>query len=211
MRFLIIGSAKDVLELLHILRKSPSNRREFIVLTDNQKDVELITRQIDIAVFSGDLFDENLYLEAGLRNVDVIVAMHENDMVNVFASMLAKEYNLSKIIAVVNNKTVAKILRSRGVTEWVIERSSNIGEKIRNYVLGFDLIEFGDNAFIMGKAENLTKLIGKAIKELESEGFKVLAIVRDNVLLELKEDTVIKNVDVVALFGPKERLFKLLL
>uniref|UniRef100_A0A7J3ZAY3 TrkA family potassium uptake protein n=1 Tax=Ignisphaera aggregans TaxID=334771 RepID=A0A7J3ZAY3_9CREN len=211
MRFLIIGSAKDVLELLHILRKSPSNRREFIVLTDNQKDVELITRQIDIAVFSGDLFDENLYLEAGLRNVDVIVAMHENDMVNVFASMLAKEYNLSKIIAVVNNKTVAKILRSRGVTEWVIERSSNIGEKIRNYVLGFDLIEFGDNAFIMGKAENLTKLIGKAIKELESEGVKVLAIVRDNVLLELKEDTVIKNVDVVALFGPKERLFKLLL
>jgi Trk K+ transport system NAD-binding subunit len=211
MRFLIIGSAKDVLELLHILRKSPSNRHEFIVLTDNQKDVELITREIDIAVFSGDLFDENLYLEAGLKNVDVIVAMHENDMVNVFASMLAKEYNFSKIIAVVNNKTVAKILRSRGVTEWVIERSSNIGEKIRNYVLGFDLIEFGDNTFIMGKAENLTKLIGKAIKELESEGVKVLAIVRDNVLLELKEDTVIKNVDVVALFGPKERVFKLLL
>uniref|UniRef100_A0A7C4FD37 TrkA family potassium uptake protein n=1 Tax=Ignisphaera aggregans TaxID=334771 RepID=A0A7C4FD37_9CREN len=211
MRFLIIGSAKDVLELLHILRKSPFDRREFIVLTDNQKDVELITREIDIAVFSGDLFDENLYLEAGLKNVDVIVAMHENDMVNVFASMLAKEYNLPKIIAVVNNKTVAKILRSRSVTEWVIERSSNIGEKIRNYVLGFDLIEFGDNAFIMGKAENLTKLIGKAIKELESEGVKVMAIVRDNVLLELKEDTVIKNVDVVALFGPKERVFKLLL
>jgi len=210
MRFLIIGGAKEILELFHVLKRSFPNKHEYVVLVDKQKDVEAITREVDITVFSGDLFDEDLYLEAGLKNVDIVVAMHENDMVNAFASMLAREYNVPKIIVVVSNKALAKMLRNRGITEWIIERSGGISEKIKGFVLGFDAIEFGNNILIIGKAMNIAKLPGKAIKELEDKGIKVLAVIRDNTLLELQENTIINDADVVMLFGSKENIFKFL-
>jgi trk system potassium uptake protein TrkA len=211
MKFLIVGNAKDVLELVYMLKKAPRDKHEFVVLTDSQEDVEAITREIDVPVFSGDLFDENLYLEAGLREIDVVIAMHENDMVNVFASMLAKEYKVPKVISVVGNKTIAKMLKGRGITEWVVERSNSICEKIENYILGFTWNEFGDNVLIVGSAENIPKLVERTVKELESEGIKVLAIIRDNTLLELKEDSVIKNNDIVMLFGSKGKVLEFLM
>ncbi len=210
MNIAIVGRARDVIEIIREIQTLPPRNHEIVVLTDDPRDAELITREFDVAVFSGDLFDENLYLEARLRSVDVVIAVHENEMINVFVAMLAKEYNVPKIIVAANNETVIRML-SKEITKYVVGRSSSISEKVKELLLGFKVYDFGENVLAVGKvSEELRELSGRNVKELSEMGVNILFIIRNGHPIEITADTTLNIDDFIAILGPKETVYKLL-
>ncbi|MCI4436192.1 MAG: TrkA family potassium uptake protein [Ignisphaera sp.] len=211
MNIAIVGRARDVIEIIREVQSLPPHNHEIVVLTDDPRDAEVITREFDVAVFSGDLFDENLYLEARLRSVDVVIAVHENEMINVFVAMLAKEYNVPKIIVVANNETVIRML-SKEITKYVVGRSSGISEKVKELLLGFKVYDFGENVLAVGRvSEELRELSRRSVKELSEMGVSILFIIRNGRPIDITTDATINIDDFIAILGPKETVYKLLI
>ena len=208
MKFFVVGNAKIVSELISIIRSVAGEEHEFVFVSDNQRDAEVIAGEFDVPAFSGDLMDEKLYLEVGLRDADVVIAAHDNDMINVYVSMLAKEYKVPRVIAIVENKSVAKLLKSMGVADEVIEKSYVISTESLKRVFNAEFVYMGENVIAILRVGESHRIVSKSVKELAEEGIKVLAIIRQGSVIPL-DNASIERGDIVVIFCSKEMLKKI--
>ena len=210
MKIFIVGGSKEVVELIKsIKRELDYEKGDFVVVTDSQKDAEMLSREFDIPVFTGDLFDEKLYLEVGLDKADAVVATHDNDMVNVFVSMLAKEMKIPKIIAVVNNNIVGRFLKAYGIVSEVIVKSKELSNNVLARIFDTHFIDFGDKSIIIHSVSTASRIVSRTVKDLEEEGIKVIAIIRNGSPIPLENAIAIEPGDIVAIFGEKQLISKL--
>ncbi|MEM0027505.1 MAG: NAD-binding protein [Ignisphaera sp.] len=210
MKIFIVGGSKEVVELIKSIRRELDYEKgDFVVVTDSQKDAEMLSREFDIPVFTGDLFDEKLYLEVGLDKADAVVATHDNDMVNVFVSMLAKEMKIPKIIVVVNNNIVGRFLKTYGIVSEVIVKSKELSNDILARIFDTYFIDFGDKSIIIHTVSTASRIVSRTVKDLEEEGIKVIAIIRNGSPISLENNITIEPGDIVAIFGEKQLISKL--
>lgn len=210
MKIFIVGESKNIAMVINAIKKELGYEKgDFVVVTDNQEEVEAITREFDVPVFTGDLFYEKLYLELGLDKADVVIAAHDNDMVNVFVSMLAKELRIPKIIAIVSNSFVGRFLKSYGIATEVIEKAKELGWAVLAKVFDTHFVDVGDKSILVHIVSSNSRILSKTIGDLENEGLKVVAVVKNGVIAELKHDTVVELGDVVIVFGDKTLISKL--
>ncbi len=210
MKIFIVGGSREVIELVQIIRREIGlGESDFVVITDNQKDAEAITREFDIPVFTGDLFDERLYLEVGIDKADVVIAAHENDMVNAFVSMLAKEIKIPKIVVAVSNSFIGKFLKNYGIATEVIDKSKEVSKSILEKTLNAYIVDAGEKHIVIHNVTPNSRIASKTVKELEDDGIKVVAAIREGSVKELKQDTLIEVGDTVIILIDKTLTHKL--
>ncbi|MEL9940428.1 MAG: NAD-binding protein [Ignisphaera sp.] len=210
MKIFIVGGSKEVIELITSIKRGLGYEKgDFVVLTDSQRDAEILSREFDIPVFTGDLFDEKLYLEVGLDKADVVVAIHDNDMVNIFVSMLAKEMKIPKAIAVVGNNIVGRFLKTYGIVSEVIVKSKELSSNILTKIFDTYFVDVGDRSIMIHIVSPASRIVSRTVKDLEEEGMRVIAIIRSGSPIPLEKDTTIEPGDIVAIFGEKHLISKL--
>ena len=64
-------------------------------------------------ILCGDALDVNLLKEAGALSAEAVIAVTDDDEVNIFSSLLAKDIGCQRSIAIVNNqKTYSSFCRN---------------------------------------------------------------------------------------------------
>ena len=181
MRILIIGAGK----LGSLLAKQLSERgHEVIVIEIDEVKAKRVAEEADVAAYVRDATDPAVYEEVGLSTIDVVVATTNRDEVNLFASLIAREYGVPRIIAKVRDSKVAQIMTRVGLVEDVVVEPQVMASIIEGIIEGkynvVDLVPvfIGDFRLVTVAIAEGSSVEGRLLEEIKypKEGVRILAI-----------------------------------
>ena len=148
---------------------------------DRAKEIAHILR--NHTVLCGDCLDADLLREAGIDQVETVVAVTQDDRVNMLASVLAKNLGAKRTLALVSNPSYGSLINSMSVDAVINPRALTVS-KILQYVYKGRLRSISSLSSALGEvveAETIetSGFIGKTIAEInEPRHIKVVALVR---------------------------------
>lgn len=135
-------------------------------------------------ILHGDGSNRKLLEEENINNIDIFVAISNNEELNIMASMLAKSLGVKKIITIINKTDYISLANNLGISAVLSPRMITAGT-ILKYVRGGNILSLTTMA--EGKAEIMealvkegSVLIGKTLVEVELPKKTLIgAIIRD--------------------------------
>ena len=192
---------------------------------DSRADVKIIERDQErcrflsdsltrSVVLNGDGSDETLLIEENVGDMDVFVAVSNNEELNIMSSLLAKRLGAKKTITIVNRTDYLSLASGLGLgtvlSPRIITASSILKYVRRGEILSLTSIA-GDRAEVLeARISSGSPLVGKALKDMKlPENTLVGSVIRgDNILIPSGHDTV--NVDdKLIFFTSRESIKKL--
>ena len=157
-------------------------------------------------ILCGDALDINLLKEAGADDAEAIISVTDDDEVNIFASILAKDLGCKRSIAIVGNQNYRNLNKKLNL-DVMINPGNITTSAILQYVRRGkvkEIHDFGDDRGEIMEIEILptTKFADQKISELPiPEGVVLGGIVRGNKLIFPDENTTIFVKDKLILFS----------
>jgi trk system potassium uptake protein TrkA len=122
-------------------------------------------------ILHGDGSDQKLLEEENINDMDIFVAISNNEELNIMASLLAKSLGAKKIITIVNRTDYLPLANNLGI-EAVLSPRLITADAILRYVRGANIISLTTVA--EGKVEIMelevregSALVGKTLREVE--------------------------------------------
>lgn len=131
MRILIVGGGRVAEELIKSI--DPRKNQIYIVEKNPERRQELMSKY-DVFVVGKDATDVSLYAsDVKMDQIDMVLALTNNDEVNILVLAIAKIYNVPYRIARVNDRKIAELVRELGLGVPVTQPSIT-ASMIKNYI-----------------------------------------------------------------------------
>jgi trk system potassium uptake protein TrkA len=191
------------------LAKMLSKENHEIVLLDEDKDkLEKLANQVDLLTVTGAANSINDLKESGIAKADLFIAVTPYESRNILACILAKDLGAKKTLARINNAEYLKkenkprfielgvdelIYPETLAAKEIIASVKQPGARVMHEFSGGKLILFGI------KIRDNAEIVNKSLIEISktSEGFRAVAITRDDITLIPKGSDVITSGDIV--------------
>ncbi len=169
-------------------------------------------------VIHGDATDEALLVEENVGDVDMFVALTNDDENNIMSALLAKRLGANRVMALINRKAYAELVEGGNIDITVTPSHATLGELLK-YIRRGDIEAV--HSLRRGAAEALeiivhgdrktSKVIDRRVDEVElPSGAFLGAIVRDKSenkeVLIAHHDLIIKNNDHLILFVSNRKI-----
>ncbi|MGB7287109.1 MAG: Trk system potassium transporter TrkA [Salaquimonas sp.] len=184
--------------------------------------VRVIERSRDVAIrmadglertviLHGSALDEQLLIEAGITQTDLMVSITNDDQVNILSSVLAKKLGCSANLALLNNAGYHGFTKSLGIDDYINPRSVTISRVLqhvrRGRIRGVYSIQNGSAEIIEAEALSTSPLVGKPLRELDlPAGIRIGAVIHDGEVLQPTGETVIRPTDRIIMLALSERV-----
>jgi trk system potassium uptake protein TrkA len=204
-RVLIAGGGNIGLRLARALERDYSVR----VIEHNKRRCELIAAKVDKAlVLNGDATDEELLEQENVAEMDLFVAVTNDDENNIMSSLLAKKMGAKRVVALINRRSYVDLLQSGQIDIAISPAQATIGKLLAH-------VRRGDVAAVhslrRGAAEALEAIVhgdrescrvtGRRIDEIDlPTGTTIGAVVRGEEVFMAHHDTRIEAEDHVIVF-----------
>jgi trk system potassium uptake protein len=193
-----------------LARRLENTNRVKVIERDYDRARYISERLRHAVVLTGDAVDEDLLLEENIDNVDVFCALTSAEEANILSSFLAKRMGASRVIALINRPSYAKLVEDQYVDIAVSPQEITLSALLAK-VRGMRLDVGQVHALRSGAAEALeavahgdartSRVVGKAIEDVPlPPGATIGAIVRGDEVLMGHHDTIIQPEDHVILF-----------
>jgi len=219
-RIMIAGGGKIGLRLARALEKDYSVR----IIEHNKRRCELLTAQLEKALLlQGDATDEELLEEENIAEMDLFVAVTNDDENNIMSCLLAKRMGARRVVSLINRRSYVDLLQSGQIDIAISPAQATIGKLLahvrRGDVVAVHSLRRGAaeaiEAVVHGDRESC-RLTGRRVDEVElPAGATIGAIVRGDEVMMAHHDIQIEANDHVIVFVtdkkmlPKvERLFQ---
>lgn len=212
-RILIAGGGNIGYRLALGLQKRYSVK----VLERNEKRCSWLSENLDRAVIlRGNASDQEMLLDENIEDVDIFLALTNDDEANIMASMLAKRLGARKVMTLINNPAYVDLVQGGEIDVAISPSQTTIGSLLTHVRRG-DIVNV--HSLRRGAAEAIeavahgdrrsSKVVGRAIEDIDlPEGCTVGAIVRRDEVLIAHDDMVIEPDDHVILFLIDKRRIK---
>ncbi len=177
------------------------------IIESDRVRAEAIAAQLDrTIVLQGDGLDRALLREAGVEDAESVVAVTNNDQVNILSSVIAKREGARRSMALINDEDYGALSESVGVDSFVDPRATTISTILQHIRRGRikGLYSVGDGAaeLIDAIALDTSPLVNKPLKEAElPEGVMIGAVYRDGKVSMPNSGTIIKPGDRIVLMA----------
>lgn len=134
------------------------SRMDIKIIEQDEERCKFLSRSLKRAlVLHGDGADQDLLFEENISNMDVFVAVSNNDELNIMASLLAKKHGAKKVIAIVNRTDYIPLARGLGL-EAIFSPRLLTANTILRYVRKGDIVSI--TSIAEGKAEIIEARVG---------------------------------------------------
>ncbi|MEL3891059.1 Trk system potassium transporter TrkA [Ferrovibrio sp. MS7] len=180
----------------------------------NRARAENIAGQLqDTVVIQGDTLDMDILNEAKISRAEAIIALTNDDEVNILASLLAKRAGCQRAITLVNNPAYENLIGSLGIDVVVNPRSTTVSSILqhvrRGRIRGVYSLRDGAAEVVEAVAIQTSALVGKPLRELKLPvGIMIGAIVRGEDVEIARGDSEIEAGDRLILFARKDAVKK---
>jgi len=217
-RVMIAGGGKVGLRLA----RSLVGKCDVKLIERDRKRCDYIAGELPshMLVLSGDATDEDLLTDENVQEMDLFIALTNDDENNILASMLAKRLGASRVIALINRPIYAEMMQGGAIDITFSPAQTVIGELLvhvrRGSVAAVHSLRRGAAEAIEGVARGdarSSRLVGQRIDQIElPKGARFGVVVRGpgdaaQVLMP-HHDLLIESEDHVIIFVPNKRLLR---
>ena len=173
----------------------------------NRNRAELIADRLRRAiVLHGSALDEQVLLEADIQDAELMVALTNDDQVNVLSSVMAKRLGCEATMTLINSQGYQSFTHTLGLDSLINPRTVTISRVLQHVRRGrirqVHSVQRGAAEAIEAEALETSTLVGKKLRELDlPSGVRIGAIYRDGELIKPNGDTVVRARDRVVVFA----------
>jgi trk system potassium uptake protein TrkA len=162
-------------------------------------------------VLHGNALDQDILREADVHEADTLVAVTNDDEVNILACVMAKRLGCRRTMALINNRSYPTFTRTLGIDATVNPRTVTVSRILqhvrRGRIRGVHTIENGLAEVIEAEALETSPLVGKPLRELDlADGIRIGAIYREGKVIVPDGASQIVAKDRVIIFAMAERV-----
>lgn len=179
------------------------------LIDHNAKRCTALTTVLDhVLVLHGEASDKDMLVNEEIDHVDAFCAVTDSDEANIMACLQAKRLGAKRVIALVNRVAYLDViadsqidvaLNPQGVTVSGILSHIRQGDLLRVYAVHGGTAE-AIEAVVLGDVHS-SPMVGRSLRELNlPEGICMVAMMRDDDVSMVKQDTVFETDDHVMLF-----------
>ncbi len=182
------------------------------VIESSRARAELIADQLTkTVVLHGDALDSEILDEANIRSAEAVIALTNDDEVNILASLMAKQQGCVKAITLINNQAYGSLISSLGIDVVVNPRATTVSSILQHVRRGrirrVHSLRDGAAEVIEAEALETSSLVGSELREIHiPDGIILGAIVRGDDVLMPRGDTVIQRHDRVIIFAQRDKV-----
>jgi len=205
-RVIIIGGGNIGFNLAGTVEKAhPHVAMKLIEV--NKERAEVVAQSLNrTVVIHGDALDAEILEEAGAATAETVVAISNDDEVNILASLLAKRYGCQRAVTLINNPTYGSLTGTLGIDTVVSPRAITVSTILqhvrRGRIRSVHSISEGFGEVIEAEALETSSLVGVPLREADlPDGVLVGAVVRDGEVIIPRGDTVVRANDLVIIFA----------
>jgi trk system potassium uptake protein TrkA len=216
-RIMIAGGGNIGLRLARAL----GSRYQVKILESNALRCEYLASQLPAStlVLHGDSTDEDLLGEERVGDMDLFIALTNDDENNIMSCMLAKRMGARRVIALINRRAYAELMQGSRIDIAIVPAQTTIGELLahvrRGDVVAVHSLRRGAaealEAIAHGDAKS-SRVVGRRIDEIDlPRGATIGAIVRagaegSSEVIMAHHDTVVRSGDHVIVFVSNRRM-----
>ena len=206
-KIVIIGAGNIGLNIIKMIEKDYPEISCKIIDNDLER-TKLISSELSNqnTILYGDALDTSVLKEAGVNGAETIISVTDDDEVNIFTSMLAKDLGCKRSLAIVGNENYRRLSKKLDL-DVLINPGNITTSAILQYVRRGkvkEIHDFGNERGEIMEIEILptTKFSDKKISDLTMpQGIVIGGIVRNNQLILPDENTIVQVKDKLIIFS----------
>ena len=205
-RIVIAGGGNIGLYVAKAMEARKSGAKIKIIENTRERAITIADELRRTVVLQGSALDQKLLMEAGIHNADLMVALTNDDQVNILSGVMAKRLGCKSNLVLINNPTYHDFTGMLGIDAHVNPRSATISKVLQHVRRGrirqVHSIQRGAAEVIEAEALDTSPLVGPPLRELElPDGIRIGAVYRDGKVLVPSGALRIKPKDRVVLFA----------
>ncbi len=204
-RVMIAGGGNIGLRLARALERDYSVK----VIEYDKRRCEILSTRLDRAlVLQGDVTDEQLLEAENVSDMDLFVAVTNDDENNIMSCLLAKRMGARRVVSLINRRSYVDLLHAGEIDIAISPAQATIGTLLahvrRGHVTQVHSLRRGVaealEAVVHGDRES-SRCVGRRIEEIDlPKGAAIAAIVRGDEVVMAHHDTVVQAEDHVIVF-----------
>jgi len=212
-RIVIVGGGNIGLYLALEIERAHTSVRARVIELNKARAEEIADKLGRTVVINGDALERDILLEANVQNAETVVAVTDEDEVNILASLLAKRNGCQRAVTLVNNAGYASLLASLGIDAAINPRATTVSTILqhvrRGRIRAVHTLKDGLAEVIEAEALETSSLVGRPLKDARlPSGVIVGAVVRGEQVIIPRGDTVVQAKDRVVIFALAEAVRK---
>ena len=213
-RVIIIGGGNIGFNLASAVEKTHPHVAVKLIEV-NKERAELVAQSLErTIVIHGDALDAEILEEAGAATAEAVIAISNDDEVNILASLLAKRYGCRRAVTLINKPSYGPLVGNLGIDTIVSPRAITVSTILqhvrRGRIRSVHSISEGFGEIIEAEALETSSLVGVPLREANlPEGVLVGAIVRDEEVIIPRGDTVVQANDLIVIFAATHAVKKI--
>jgi len=182
--------------------------RTKIKIIENSRDraVSIADHLNRTVVLNGSALDQQILVEADIQDADLMVALTNDDQVNILSSVMAKRLGCQSNLALINSSAFLDFTKTMGIDAHVNPRAVTISRILqhvrRGRILAVHSIQLGAAEVVEAQALDTSPIVGTMLRDFDMpHGIRIGAIYRDGKVLRPDGDSKIKTGDRVVLLA----------
>ena len=205
-RIVIAGGGNIGLYIARTIEQRQSRTKVKIIEPNRDRAISIADQLRRTVVLNGSALDQKLLLEADIQDADLMVAVTNNDQVNILSSVMAKRLGCKSNLTLINNPAFQDITKSVGIDAYVNPGSVTISRVLqhvrRGRIRAVYSVERGAAEIIEAEALETSPLVGAYLRDLDlPEGMRIGAIYRDGQVIKPSGSVRIQAKDRVVIFA----------
>jgi trk system potassium uptake protein TrkA len=212
-RVIIVGGGNIGLYLAQQVERDHPHVSLKLIEVSKQR-AEFVAQTLErTVVINGDALDSDILEEANASTAETIVAVSNDDEVNILASMLAKRLGCRRAATLVNKNSYGPLVGNLGIEAIVNPRTitvSRILEHVRRgRIRSVHTLAEGFGELIEAEALETSSLVGAPLRDAKlPKGVVLGALVREGKVVIPRGGTVVRAGDLVILFAASQAVKK---
>ena len=205
-RIVIAGGGNIGLYVARQIEQKQGRTRIKIIESNRDRAVAAADSLRRTVVLHGSALDQRLLHEADIQEAELMVALTNNDQVNILSSVMAKRLGCKSNLALINNPSFLDITKTVGIDATLNPGSVTVSRVLqhvrRGRIRAVHSLQHGAAEVIEAEALETSPLVGVSLRDLDlPDGMRIGAVYRDGVVLKPNGSLRIKARDRVVIFA----------
>ncbi len=210
-RVIVAGGGNIGLYVSEKLEELETGPRLKLIENDRTRATIIAEQLKRTVVLNGSALDEELLREADAGSAETMVALTNDDQINILSCVMANRLGCQRTLCLLNNVGYASILRSLGIDAFVNPRTITVSSVLRHVrrgrIKGVHAVQNGAGEIIDAEALETSPLVGQPLRELDlPPGLRIGAVWRKGEVLIPDGSTTIMAHDRVVIFALAEHV-----
>lgn len=169
-------------------KRETSGVRAKVIEASRARAIHVAENLSKTAVIHGTALSEDVLREADTPNAELLIAVTNDDQVNLLTSALAKQIGCKSNLCLINSTNYAGMIRPLGIDAQINPRAITVSRVLqhvrRGRIRAVHSIHNGAGEVIEAEVLETAPVVGKSLKELKlAEGLRIGAILRNGKVL----------------------------